>query len=159
MLAYLNDEECELVYSYVTENAYQNMHTRGIRQINKKRTMKHLNAMKLEGGGLTCYLCGPGIEIVYKVNRRGAVTITDSTLTVDKAYEYLKKVKKDVVQRARAGDGTYNPKRTPGEYYLKRAHRDRPGESAGSAVLSGQLTSNFVNTVYRWGFEVMRGKE
>ncbi len=147
-----------------SQNKYQNMHSRAVRQKNKKRVLHHLNAMALENNAkgffIHGYICGPNVEIRYKIYPNGSIDVRKHKFhNIVDAYNYLDKVKKEILKKVVQGylTGSQHRKTTTGQFYLQRDKNPRATLASGNAVSKNELSQDFVNWIIAREFIIVEG--
>lgn len=161
--------EWDLIYDHVLDfmPKYKNMHLREVKTVNKKRTLRYLHAMKAdpEKPEIEGKISGPNIYCHYKLikNKNGVIQINVideqgsskelSRLESRFVIEVLNRVD-DEKNNPNPG---YGPKRTPGEFYLKRSD---PGMNINhtncqSALNASILEQAFLQSLEPWKFYLL----
>lgn len=146
---------------YIRASSYRNMHTRKTRQKNKKKVLKHLNAVKRTPSTILGHVCGPEVEIVYEItaSATGAqVNLHSSSIGIQAGYSYMEKVLREIMARVAQGHSTFRVRRTPGHFYLRRDNNTSLSGAAREAVAQNLLSDEFVTQAAKWKLKVIRGR-
>ncbi len=162
--------EWDIIYNHVLGfmPQYQNMHLREARTVKGKRTLRYLHAMianpnkqEIEGK-----ISGPDIYCHYKLfkNKNGVIqmNILAEQGTAKEVKRLGDRFLGEILNRVdeeqnRPAVMTFGPRRTPGEYYLKRSD---PGmtfnhPNCQSASNASVLDDPFLQSLAPWKFELI----
>jgi hypothetical protein len=160
----ISQDEWDLIYDHILSHRpkYQNMHMREARIQNKKRGLRYLHAMmarpkELEINGV---LSGPDIFCRYTIikNRFGKTQINVLSEKGSKeekerlAKRFLVEILNRVEFEKENPNPEFSPKRTEGEFYLKRRVPGMPitHKNCQAALKKQSLDKAFLQVLEDW---------
>lgn len=156
------------VFNHLMSDArYENMHMRQRCMRNGKYDLRYLHVVRAFKRGaqrvLEGVISGPGILWIYEIERTASGTVLtvhrDSASPRERArigqrftIEILRRVKEETPK------STHHPRRTPGQYYLKRKAPGTPSShpTCMEAVKARVLDRAFVGVLASWKFALLR---
>ena len=167
-LATVEASEFDDLYTHITAHflPYRNLHMREVCQRSGRRQLRYLHAMfavrsarpEIEG-----VISGPEVFWHYKLVRLDSQTqlnVLDERGPDRELDRIERRFTREIMARVslERETQTHYPKRTPGEFYLRR---QRPGSAASHrhcalAVASGTLAPEFVSKLAAWDLELLR---
>jgi len=154
------------LFEFLTNQKYNNLHTRKNKQVNKKKVLKHLHGIKLiDNNTITGYFCGFLInsklaEFEYEIERTGTVLVKyKKGITKPQALEYLDKERKNVMEKIILSPINGYPKYLKNNFYLRRYNKSILKPAANKAVSDGVLSTRFVETMAQWNLSIIEGRK
>jgi hypothetical protein len=160
------DRVCDHLFTYRRE--YGNMHLRDTRIVNGKRTMRYLHMIRAASRDLIeGIVSGSKIFCKYQIQRlaNGSIQVNVLSELGDEAEieRFAKRFLKDILDRValEQEDQRWFPKRSPGEFYLRRGMPGTPISHRTSqlALKNRVLHRPFLELVAAWKFELFVGRE
>jgi hypothetical protein len=155
----------DIIYDHLRSQQYRNMHLREACQRRGERDLRYLHAVRPKPGPIDVIegmISGP--EILWRYELIRTRTQTQVNVSIDEASPKARerigaRFVRELVKRVDAEkEGfEYYPKRTPGQFYLRRY---APGMSPSHptcrrAIASGVLDRRFVSLILPWGFQLL----
>jgi hypothetical protein len=166
-LVTIEPSDFDLIHGHIISHKppHRNMHMREACQRQGERDLRYLHAMFAPPGKkiVEGMISGPGLLWVYRIVQTKSRTQLDVLREPQdlKARErigrrFLTEIRKRI-QDEKTGD-LFPPRRTPGQYYLKRNRRGTPAThpNCRRAVDEEVLAPLFVSRLEAWGFELLR---
>jgi hypothetical protein len=159
-----------LTHLTVTKAAHRNIHLRETTVLQKKRSLRYLHAIVLQTNQKILGMAsGPTMFVEYEIDFVNAVPqlnvlaynwsgSTKDLVHFGKRFDatIAKRIKQELVTRA-------GPvRRTPGEYYLRRAPAGTPGSSVNApqciaAVGSKAVDQRLIGVLAPWRLQLVQG--
>lgn len=143
---------------------YRNLHLREARRRNNVRDLRYLHAMHLTSPlEIEGMISGPGVSWHYRLVRgvsRTQLHVLREHGTSRDLERIGRRFLREIMARIQLErePGPHYPKRTPGQFYLKRRIPGTPAthRNCGQAVAAGVLDQAFVDVLDSWNLELLR---
>lgn len=151
---------------------YKNMHLRQNKRVSRKTVLRYLHAMKADPSKILIEgkISGPDIYVHYTIfkNKYGRIqaTIHQEKGSSTELKRLEKRILKEIFDRIESEKNNKNRTEfksnySPGVLYLKRWEPGSPANSTlcQMALTSGQLHSEFLDSLEEWKFLLFQGKK